>query len=227
MSLSPLTQAQRGRPAERLLTQANNRPRRPPSKRELMMRRVMITMTKLGLPLLAIVLLSAIAFWPEIVRLEDAQRVTFRRLLAVEPESGRMLDPHYHGIDERSRPYTITAAWADQAGPNRVNLGDPKGDLVLENGQWLMVQSQEGVYIQHTGLLDLSKNVVLYRDDGTVLRSQTASADVKQGAAASNDKTHAEGPFGVLDAQGFALTDKGGAIQFQGPARMILNGANK
>jgi len=30
-------------------------------------------------------------------------------------------------------------------------------------------------------------------------------------------------PFGVLDAQGFTLTDKGAAIQFHGPARLVLN----
>ncbi len=76
-------------------------------------------------------------------------------------------------------------------------------------------------------MLDLSKDVVLYRDDGTVMRTHTAAVDIKQGAASSNDKTHAEGPFGVLDAQGFMLTDKGAAIQFQGPARLILNGGGK
>jgi hypothetical protein len=36
--------------------------------------------------------------------------------------------------------------------------------------------------------------------------------------------THAEGPFGVLDAQGFTLVDKGAAIQFHGPAKLTLNG---
>jgi lipopolysaccharide export system protein LptC len=38
---------------------------------------------------------------------------------------------------------------------------------------------------------------------------------------------HAEGPFGTLDAQGFALTDKGSVIQFTGPGRLVLNGRNQ
>jgi lipopolysaccharide export system protein LptC len=50
--------------------------------------------------------------------------------------------------------------------------------------------------------------------------------NLKQGAAASNDYTHAEGPFGTLDAQGFMLVDKGNVIQFFGPARLVLNGAH-
>ena len=38
------------------------------------------------------------------------------------------------------------------------------------------------------------------------------------------EPTHAEGPFGSLDAQGFTLTDKGAAIEFTGPAHLVLNG---
>ena len=37
---------------------------------------------------------------------------------------------------------------------------------------------------------------------------------------------HAEGPFGVLDAEGFMLTDKGTAVEFTGPAHLVLNGTN-
>ena len=87
-----------------------------------------------------------------------------------------------------------------------------------------MVEAEHGVLLQHTSQLDLSGEVVLYRDDGTTLRTDAAALDLKAGAGASSDKTHAEGPFGVLDSQGFTLTDKGASIQFTGPAHLVLNG---
>ena len=211
---------------ERLLTQPT-RQRRPPSARRIALRRFAVLAAKLFLPLLALLLLASIAAWPEIVRMTDQGRVAIRRVFSVEPDTGRMREPRYHGIDQRGRPYTITATWASQAGQNRIDLGDPKGDLVLEGGQWLQVEARDGVFIQHADLLDLSKDVVLYRDDGLIMRTQTAAVDIKQGAASSNDKTHAEGPFGVLDAQGFTMLDKGTTVQFQGPARLILNGGSK
>ena len=40
------------------------------------------------------------------------------------------------------------------------------------------------------------------------------------------DSVHAEGPFGVLDAQGFTVMDKGAAIDFPGPAHLVLNGTD-
>ncbi len=215
------------RTAERLLATGPSRVRRAPTARNIAARRFTVTLTKLALPLLAVALLGSIAIWPELARVKEQGRVAFRRAFSVEPDTGRMRDPHYRGVDERGRPYTLTADWANQDGPSRIELTVPKGDLVTESGSWVMVQALEGVYIQHEGQLDLSKDVVLYRDDGTVMRTQTAAVDMKQGAAASSDQTHAEGPFGVLDAQGFTLIDKGAAVQFQGPARLIINGGGK
>lgn len=216
----------RQRARDRLVSQPTRR-RAVLSRRRMAMRRFTVLVAKVGLPLLALALLSAVALWPEIARVSEQGRLSFRRVFALEAESGRMLQPHYRGVDERGRPYTLTASWANQTGPNRVELGAPKGDMVLESGNWMQVQAKQGVFIQRAELLDLSKDVVLYRDDGTVVRTETAAVDVKQGAASSDDKTHAEGPFGVLDAQGFMLTDKGATIQFQGPARLILHGASK
>lgn len=211
---------------ERLLLEGR-RVRREISRRRIRMRRFTVLVAKLGLPLLALALLSAIALWPEINRMTREGGASFRRVFALEAESGRMVEPHYKGVDERNRPYTVTASWATQSSANRIDLGDPKGDMVLESGNWMQVDAKDGVFIQRAELLDLSHDVVMYRDDGTVIRTETASIDVKQGAASGNDKTHAEGPFGTLDSQGFMLTDKAGAIQFQGPAKLVVNGASK
>ena len=75
--------------------------------------------------------------------------------------------------------------------------------MTLADGTWLMLQSKHGVYLQHANQLDLSHDVTLYRDDGTTMTTASASVDLKNGAAASAEPTHAEGPFGTLDAQGF------------------------
>jgi lipopolysaccharide export system protein LptC len=175
------------------------------------------------LPAVALLLLATIALWPELDRMRDSARIAFQRVSA-EAGGARLTDAHYRGVDAQGRPYTLTAATAQQDGPERVNLTTPKGDITLSNGTWLMVQSKKGVYLQHSGQLDLSQEVTLYRDDGTTLVTASAAVDLKNGAAASSEPTHAEGPFGTLDAQGFTLTDKGAAVQFAGPAHLVLNG---
>ncbi len=209
----------------RLMNSGPVRHRTAPSASRIARRRIMVLLTKWSLPILAVALLGTIAIWPELARVKEQGRVAFRRAFSVDPESGRLVQPRYRGLDERGRPYTVTAATAQQTSPERIALTDPKGDIVTESGTWVMVEAQEGVYIQRQALMDLAKEVVLYREDGTTMRTDTAALDLKSGAASSTDKTHAEGPFGVLDSQGFILVDKGAIVQFQGPAHLVLNAA--
>lgn len=216
---------QRQASADRLDASGGIKRRPPPTARRIARRRLLVGMTKWTLPLCAILLLGSIAAWPEIVRLTENGRVNFRKTFQLEPESGQMRDLRYHGIDQRGRPYTVTATSANQTTPERIALVTPKGDTTTESGSWLMAQSKDGVFMQHRSLLDLSNDVHLYREDGTTLQTDTAAMDLKAGAATSSDKTHAEGPFGILDSQGFSLVDKGSVIQFDGRSHAILNAA--
>jgi lipopolysaccharide export system protein LptC len=207
-----------------LLSGAGARDRVPPAPRRIARRRLLINLTKWLLPLAALALLALIALWPEI---QDAATESRLRMSHVsgEMDGGTLLDARYNGVDEKGRPYTITAATAKQLDPERVGLTMPKGDITLENGTWLMLTSKEGTFMQHLNQLDLVKDVTLYRDDGTTMHTESASIDLKAGAAAGSEPVHAEGPFGILDAQGFTVMDKGTSIDFAGPAHLVLNGA--
>ena len=201
--------------------------RRGLSRRAMRGRRRVVILSKWLLPVVAILLLASIAMWPEISRQLNTERLGLHAGgFSGEFEAGKLVNVRYHGVDG-TRPYTVTADQALQDGPERVNLVQPKGDLTSDNGSWTYVEAKNGVYIQHASLLDLSGNVVVFRDSGVTLRTQSASMDLKSGAAAGNEATHAEGPFGTLDAQGFALVDKGAVIQFQGASRLVLNGSHR
>lgn len=225
MSTQPVTTLPRRQPGAKLVAAAAARMRRPPTPRHLARRHIAITLTKFVLPVLALALLSTIALWPEFDRATEQARMAFRRISG-EISGSELIDARYHGIDEKGRPYTLTAATAQQVGPQRFNLTQPKGDITLRNGTWLMLQAKDGVYLQHSDELDLSHHVTLYRDDGTTMVTASAAIELKQGVAAGAQPVHAEGPFGTLDAQGgFTLLDKGAIVQFAGPAHLVLNGA--
>ena len=210
--------------AGRLMGDGLSRRYRPPTASGIARRRWMVRWTKRVLPLLSLSLLALMVMWPEIDRQEARDRIAFRRLGQVA-EAGQMTDARYRGVDRHSQPYMVTAVTAVQATPTRVDLTAPKADVTLQGGNWLMIRARRGAYVQHAGQLDLSGDVTLYRDDGTTLDTPAAAIDLHAGAAAGHRWTHAEGPFGTLDAQGFALLDKGDVIQFTGPAKLVLNGA--
>lgn len=224
MSTRPiLVREARPQPSTRLATIAT-RARRLPSASALARRRWVIRLTKWLLPVLALALLSLLALWPEIEHPTDEARLSFREM-AGNIGGARLTDAKYHAVDKFGRPYTVTAKVAQQQGPDRVNLTRPKGDITLKNGTWLMLQAKRGIYMQQQKQLDLSRDVTLYRDDGTTLVTPSASIDLKAGAATGSQPVHAWGPFGTLNAKGgFTALDKGTIIQFAGPAKVVLNG---
>ena len=195
--------------------------RRQPVPAAIARRRRLVSLTKLVLPLAALLLLGTMALWPELSRGLGAVKLAARAMGM--PEAGQLTDATYHGVDQRGRPYTMTATTAHEVNAQRVNLTQPKGDITLEGNRWLMVQARNGVYMQHIGSLDLSGDVQLYRDDGTVLQTDTATLDMKAGAGSGADRVHVEGPFGTLDAQGFTMTDQGALLHFAGPGHLVLN----
>ncbi len=194
----------------------------PPARR----RRSAVRLAKYVLPVVALALLSSIALWPELTRTVARGRVTWHRLTSISTSAGQMLRPRYHGLDEHGQPYTVSANTANRVSPTRLNLVSPTGDVTLENGTWLLLRSKTGIFIEHVNELDLETNVMLYREDGTMLTSATATINLKQGAATTNDFTHAEGPFGTLDAEGFTIVDRGDVVQFHGPAKLVMNGSH-
>lgn len=183
----------------------------------------LVGIAKRLLPLGALGLLLMVAFYPELNGSGEHGRVSFGGA-KVTPEGGQLTEAHYQGVDTAGRPYTVTAARVVQVGPERAELEAPKADMQLQSGEWLMVEAERGVYAQKANRLDLSGDVTLYRDDGTVMQTASASLDLHANAAAGSEMVHVEGPFGVLDAQGFTVLDRGAVVQFTGPARLVLKG---
>jgi lipopolysaccharide export system protein LptC len=210
-------------PRESFLVSQGPSRKRSVSHRAIARRAVLISWTKRLLPAAALMLLTSVVLWPEFSRITETSRNAVRHMTEAVPQGGELIDAHYRGVDQRGRPYTITASSGRQVSSERVNLTTPIADLTEENGHWVWVQADHGVYLQHLGQLDLSGSVVLYRDDGTFIRTQAATLDLKTGFAAGAGIVSVEGPFGTIDATAFAVADKGQIIQFTGPARMIMN----
>jgi lipopolysaccharide export system protein LptC len=197
-----------------------------PSASALSRRRFFVISVKRLLPLGALMLLSLVILWPEISRHNPA-RVSYRMAAGSldADDQGSITKAHYEGIDQTGRPYTMTAEQAVQTDADTVMLTKPASDMTMKSGSWLMVQSLDGVYHAKAQHLDLSNHVVLYRDDGTTVRTSKAHVDLKAGTASGRELVNADGPFGTLDAHGFTILDRGARLHFTGPAKLVLDGS--
>lgn len=203
--------------------------REPPKPQDIHRRKKVIKWTKWLLPITALLLLGSIAIWPEIDRMINTNKAIMKQLAHIKVESGTMIGAIFHGLDSNNRPYTITSEKVVQKSTNSdmIHLSDPKADILLQNGSWMIVTANQGIYMQHQQDLSLYNNVVLYRDDGLFMYSDIADIALKYSVVTANNWIHAEGPFGELDAQAYFLDLHSNVAQFQGPGRLILNNDDK
>ncbi len=183
-----------------------------------------VSLMKVFLLTLALLLIGLVVVWPYLQSKESRFRIGFSRMMLSGSDDPNMVNARYQGTDKNSRMYTITADLARNLldGTSAVELEMPKADMVLEDGSWLVMTADSGIYNRDTATLNLVGAVTLFHDSGYEFRTSKSSINLTEGLAEGNEKVEGQGPFGNLQAEGFRLIDKGKIIQFTGKARMII-----
>lgn len=210
-------------PPRRLLSPS--RERWTPSASQIARRRVAVRLAKWLLPIAGIGLLVGIAVWPELDRMEDRARVSFRRVIQTAPDAVRLVEPRYQGLDEENRPFTVTATVATQTETaDIVDLDRPRADILMTDGSWVLLESRTGRFDKGRNTLDLAGEVTLWQDGGNMLVTEAAEILLQEGAASGDRPVAAQGPFGTLVSEGFRLTERGQVVVFTGRSRAVLEG---
>lgn len=182
---------------------------------------------KLLLQLVAAALLLLVAAWPQIEASFDRLRVLLPRIDLRDARDLRMLNARYTGIDNRNRPYVVTAEVARQtrSQDDLLSLEGPKADITLQNGTWLALTSDTGLYQSQSHLLDLFGQVNLYHDRGMTFATDSAHLDLAASVAEGHERVAGHGPAGEIESEGFRILDKGDVLIFTGNARLVVNSA--
>ncbi len=185
---------------------------------------------KLMLPAVALLIVTLILAWPQIVRDDTRLRFGGGRISADEAETLRMTNARYVGTDSQERPYVVTATVAtrESAHAPRTDLTSPKADMTTASGAWVAMTAQTGVYHNVARLLDLAGDVSVFHDGGTEFHTARAEVDLNAGAASGDDPVAGQGPTSTVTAEGFRLYDRGSVVIFTGKSHLVLyNGGRR
>lgn len=181
-----------------------------------------VSLAKKLLPVVAILLMVLVVMWPHLQKKDERFRIGFAAIKEQESESPSMVNPRYLGTDDDAQPFSITADLAKNlmSGDSVIELEMPKADITLDDGTWLVLTAQTGLYNRGSQTLDLVGAVNLFHDSGYEFRTSRAYIDLNSGIATGTEPVEGQGPFGSLAADGFRLIDKGKTILFTGKARL-------
>ena len=189
-----------------------------------------VSMMKFVLPVVALVLISLVVLWPHLASDDLRFRIGFAAIKASVSKDPSMLNPRFVGTDSYNKPYSVTADLARSVGElgAKIELEMPKADVTLDNGTWLVLTANSGLFAHLENTLSLEGMVNLFHDSGYEFQTEKAAINMASGVASGNMPIQGQGDFGLLSAQGFKPVDKGKTIYFMGKSKLTLHlGARK
>ena len=184
-----------------------------------------VTTMKIVLPTVAVLLLALVIILPQLRSKPEQIAAEIDISSDASGTTLSLVNARYFGTDTSGQPFSVTAQSVRESSADKdnINLDAPQADISLNDGSWLMVGADTGLYHRKNQTLDLSGAVNLFQDQGYELHTESATIMLEQGSATSSSPVRSQGPFGVLESQGFELEEKGKTVHFTGPARLVLN----
>jgi lipopolysaccharide export system protein LptC len=173
----------------------------------------LVAAMRLVLPSLAAILLAVLALWSRFGLEGSRLMLSLTSLGPHRIDSLTMSSPRFAGIDEKKRPFTVSA---DQL----IGLTAPQADMTMENGAWVALTADSGRYQRQAQLLDLLGAVNLFHDEGYELHTHDMHVDLGSGRAVGHQPVRGQGPAGELAAQGLELSNGGKRILLTGHAHL-------
>jgi len=141
-------------------------------------------------------------------------------------EQSSMINPRFHGVDADNQPYNIFAKTATQQSEKEVFLENLTADITLQDGSWISMVADSGVYKFNEELLRLSGVVEVfitaYDFSGYEIRTKDAIADIKRGYLMSDADVTAKSDMGDFTAKGFLIEQGNQKITFKGPIKLVI-----
>ena len=189
-----------------------------------------VNLMKFLLPLAALALLFLVFLWPNLNSDDLKFQLGFATINFEIGGQPSMINPRYHGADEKNQRYSVTADLAKRIGKNQDSLSSevlrlemPKADIMMKDGTWLVLTAKTGVFLKKEQKLNLTGKVNLFHDSGFEVTTQKAQIDLENGAATGALPVEGHGPFGHLEGEGFKLLNKGKTIFFTGKSRLTIH----
>lgn len=181
---------------------------------------------RVALPVIAVVLVAAFIFNTRSNNVDPAFLKDFEDL-SVSTEDLRVARPRFAGVDEKGKPFEITADSAKQrpGESDIVELEMPRavqGDAQNQT----VVTAEKGLYRSEMKILELEDGVMLEHEigaDNYVLRSPNATVSIKDEVVIGNAGVVGEGSDGgALKAERMTAYRAEGRVVFEGDVSMRI-----
>lgn len=164
----------------------------------------------------------AILVWIAMGGGDDGKRIVFTNAVQSVALQNIMENPRYQGLTARGEPYTVISNRGTQLDADTIALDVVRAELFQKNGDWVALNSKDGLLNVKAKKLELTGGVNIFYNDGYEMRTDHARVDIAEGTAYGDSHVEGQGPTGTLQADSFAISQRGQVIRFNGSVKMTL-----
>ncbi len=184
---------------------------------------IFVRVMKGALPLSAIglaIIVLAYILQPTPARIQ----ISFQRVPKLANDLS-MDNPRLSGTDNDGAPFVVSAKHAtpETGASDRIRLEDIVADFSLKDGTAIHLTAGSGVVDTNTRLLQMAGSIHMAAQNGYQASTSAATADLRAGTIRGEKGISADGAFGRITAQRFAVNRTSKQLQFWGNVHMLLN----
>ena len=165
---------------------------------------VVVRWLKIGLPILALALLSALFLWPRETGFKGGLSYSTTDLIALG-EGMTVSNPRFTGATEAGEPFEVRAdsATPDGPDPTEVALDAVSARISQNDGREVALTAAEGALRPKDNTISLQGQVEIATSDGYVVETERVEADMRARTLVAPGEVRAEGPRGSIRAGSF------------------------
>jgi len=144
--------------------------------------------------------------------------------IAIDGGNLVMENPKMNGLDEKQRPYNLTAVRAIQntENPSRVELESIVARLPMDNGVFANVTAGNGIYDTNAKTLLLGGEVFVEIDNGMKIKMLDADLDLETGRLQTSNPVTMTSNEATISSQSLLVENNGGKIVFERKVKLTL-----
>ncbi|WP_118133173.1 LPS export ABC transporter periplasmic protein LptC [Oceanicella sp. SM1341] len=164
---------------------------------------------RIGLPLLAIAMMSSVFLIQE----DDfVGGIEFSASdIQALGEGLRLTNPNFSGTTDAGEPYMVRAEWAqpDSPDPEKITLHGLSAVIDTRDGRKITLSATDGEMRPDDQRVSLTGEVEMTTSDGYVAKTGHAEADIRRRLVRAPGAVSAEGPMGSIEAGSMEITRPG------------------
>lgn len=179
---------------------------------------------KRSLPVFAFLLAGVMIAWPSFVEHKEKFSVAIPSLKMQRAGDVDMEHVRFFSKDKKKNPLTITARTVQEADSEKkiIILKEPDATYILTDGTRLKSQTTYGLAFQDEKYLYFEQPIRTTTDSGYDALSSKVVCDYNADTIGSDERVQIKGPAGMLQAEGFLVSQKGDNIVFKNDVRAVL-----